>query len=93
MPAMIRLCLVACLVLAACGKKDNNLVPDAPAGSCTLKQQGEACTNHSDCCSGVCDPSGTCAASPNGCDGFGVACATGATCCSGSCTDTGGGNF
>lgn len=52
--------LLAGLVLAACGNTQTSLVPDGTAGGCTLKQNGEACEDAGECCSGVC--SGTCAA-------------------------------
>jgi hypothetical protein len=56
--------LVLALVLAACGDRDTQLVPDGGGGGqCTLAQNGETCTNNSDCCSdtcsGVCIPNGT----------------------------------
>ena len=53
-----RRCLLACLVLAACGDTKTSLVPDGTSGGCTLKQNSESCTDGGECCSGVC--SGTC---------------------------------
>lgn len=83
----IRIYLIVCLALAACGKKDTKLTD----GDCTLKQDSEACADHIECCSGVCT-NGKCLSNAN-CDGFGVACSSGATCCSGQCTDDGTGSF
>jgi uncharacterized protein (TIGR03382 family) len=52
----IHRCLLACLlVLAACGDKETALVPDGNGGQCTLKQNNEACSKDSECCSGTCN--------------------------------------
>jgi hypothetical protein len=53
------LTIFAALGLAACSF-ETQLVPDATAGGCPLKQNAEACTDSTDCCSGTCS-NGTCA--------------------------------
>jgi uncharacterized protein (TIGR03382 family) len=62
--ALVRLSLLACLALAACGIR-TQLVPDASSGGCPLKQNTEACTANTECCSGSCS-NGACATSASG---------------------------
>lgn len=62
MPAS-RILLLSCLAFAACDFR-TELVPDA-AGACPLKQNGDACSGGSECCSGTCG-GGVCAGSPSG---------------------------
>ena len=58
MIAFPRLLIAGLLVLAACGTSETSLVPDAPGGQCTLKQNNESCSDDGECCSGTCN--GTC---------------------------------
>ncbi|MCW5804161.1 MAG: hypothetical protein KIT31_17440 [Deltaproteobacteria bacterium] len=59
-----RLALVCGFALAACGFNRTDLVPDAgdDGGSCTLAQNGAACTDDAECCSQMC--AGTCVTDP-----------------------------
>jgi len=53
-----RRCLLAFLLLVACGDAKSSGDDDGPPAGCTLKQNDEACSSNSECCSGACD--GTC---------------------------------
>src|SRR5688572_3123208 len=88
-PMSTRLCLVLCLVAAACGNKSSSN-PECPA---PLKANSEACTDHTECCSGLCGTDGTCAESSGQCVAAGGTCVSSADCCSGQCGDDGSGAF
>ncbi len=51
---LLSLALATLATLTACGGRDTQLVPDGGEGACTLAQNGETCTNNSDCCSNTC---------------------------------------
>lgn len=83
-----RLCLVLCLLAAACGGK-NDQNADCPA---PLKPTNESCADHNECCSGLCN-GGTCAETSGQCVAAGGTCISSADCCAGQCADDGSGNF
>lgn len=56
--------VISIALLVACGDKDTQLVPDGGSGVCEAKQNGEACQDGSECCSGMCDQ--TCVTDPGG---------------------------
>ena len=60
---------VLALLASACGQLTTELVPDAAGSGCTLKQNAQACSADTECCSGVCSAE-VCASSVTG-PGFG----------------------
>ncbi len=57
-------------------------------GTCAMI--GEDCQDNVNCCSNICNPSGTCDASSSSCIPAGEACGSNAACCSDSCADVNG---
>ncbi|HEY0991366.1 MAG TPA: MYXO-CTERM sorting domain-containing protein [Kofleriaceae bacterium] len=60
---------VLALLASACGQLTTELVPDAAGSGCTLKQNAQACSADTECCSGVCSAQ-VCASGVTG-PGFG----------------------
>ena len=72
---------------AATGTDGTITLPDG--ATCTVN--GNACSDGSECCSGICNEQNLCAETLGNCDLPGTACVSGASCCSGRCADDGSG--
>jgi hypothetical protein len=72
---LTRLCVVLCVLTAACGGDDKNQNPECPA---PLRPNGETCIDHNECCSGLCGTDGACGQTSGQCAAVGATCVTGA---------------
>src|SRR5437899_8624331 len=81
-------CCAALLIVASCGGSTSGLSPggDASVGP-VCGPTGSACQSGNQCCSGTCDPNGTCASTVGRCVAAGGTCASGTDCCSLSCNN------
>jgi hypothetical protein len=79
------------LALVACGGKNSGTGDAGGDGGPTIDASnpcgvfGATCTGGTQCCTGVCNNSGTCDVDPTMCSMPGSSCAAGTDCCTGSC--------
>ncbi len=84
------ICLSTVLFCLRCGGCGESMTVDPPPGDdlgvAMCLADNASCVNHTDCCSGTCDPgTNTCLTVAMSCQNFGAACTAGGDCCSGIC--------